>query len=97
MDLLTTRQAAETLGVTTERILALIYAGRLPAQKVGRDWLIQTSDLVNFRRRRQGNYKLSAEQIEQIKQLAAQGASIEELAERFGVSGRTIYRHIRKS
>ncbi|HQF62498.1 MAG TPA: helix-turn-helix domain-containing protein [Anaerolineaceae bacterium] len=97
MDFLTTRQAGEILGVTIERILALIHAGRLPAQKVGRDWLIKASDLANFSRRRQGNYKLSAEQIEQIRMLAAQGTGIEALADRFGVSARTIYRHIRKS
>jgi excisionase family DNA binding protein len=43
--MLTTAQAADQLGVTVRRVQALINAGRLPAQKVGRDWLIEEKDL----------------------------------------------------
>jgi excisionase family DNA binding protein len=45
MNLITTSEAAERLGVTIRRIQALITDGRLPAQKVGRDYLIKEEDL----------------------------------------------------
>ncbi|MFP5264820.1 MAG: excisionase family DNA-binding protein [Blastocatellia bacterium] len=45
MNLITTSEAAERLGVTIRRIQALITDGRLPAQKVGRDYLIKDEDL----------------------------------------------------
>lgn len=40
-DLLTTAQAAEAMGVSTQRIRQLIAEGRLSATKVGRDWLVK--------------------------------------------------------
>ena len=43
--LITTNEAAERLGVTPVRVRALITAGRLPAQKMGRDYFIEESDL----------------------------------------------------
>ena len=45
MNLITTGEAAERLGITIRRIQALITDGRLPAQKVGRDYLIKEDDL----------------------------------------------------
>jgi excisionase family DNA binding protein len=42
---LTTTGAAARLGVTQARIRQLIFAKKLPARKIGRDWLIQPSDL----------------------------------------------------
>ncbi len=42
---LTTPEAAERLGVTPRRVLALIHAGRLPAKQYGRDWIIREQDL----------------------------------------------------
>lgn len=45
MGLLTTPQAAERLGVTVARVQKLIWDGRLPAQKMGRDYVIQEEDL----------------------------------------------------
>lgn len=39
-ELLTAAQAAERLGVNASRVRALIAAGRLDAQKLGRDWVI---------------------------------------------------------
>ena len=42
---LTTKQAAERLGVTAGRIRQMILSGQLPAVKVGRDNLIKASDL----------------------------------------------------
>lgn len=95
MDYLTTQQVGEILGVSRPRIIALIQAGRLPAQKVGRDWLIRPDDLANFKLRPQGNYKLTLVEIEQIKQLSRQGVGVEDLARQFKVTQRTIYRHIK--
>ncbi|MFL6284668.1 MAG: helix-turn-helix domain-containing protein [Pyrinomonadaceae bacterium] len=45
MDFLTTKQVAERLGITPRRVQALVTAGRLPAQKIGRDYLIKEADL----------------------------------------------------
>jgi excisionase family DNA binding protein len=45
MTLLTTGEAAERLGVTIRRVQAMITAGRLPAQKFGRDYMIDEKDL----------------------------------------------------
>ncbi len=42
---LTTRQAAERLGVTDSRIRHLVLEGRLPAEKFGRDLVIREHDL----------------------------------------------------
>ena len=96
MKYLTTREVSERLGVSRSRILVLIQSGRLPAQKAGRDWLIDPADLVRFKNRPQGNYKLSLEQIAEIKNSFTNGAKPAELSQRFKVSLRTIYRHIRK-
>jgi len=46
--MLTTNEAAEQLGVTRRRVLAFITAGRLPANKCGRDWFVHESDLAAF-------------------------------------------------
>lgn len=45
MKLLSTEEAASRLGVIPERVRQLIKAGRLPAEKVGRDYVIRESDL----------------------------------------------------
>jgi excisionase family DNA binding protein len=45
MKLLTTNEAAERLGVHVTRVRALIVAERLPAQKIGRDYMIRETDL----------------------------------------------------
>jgi excisionase family DNA binding protein len=45
MDLLTTQQAADHLGVHRSRVHALIKTGRLPAQKFGAVYMIQGADL----------------------------------------------------
>lgn len=52
---LTTRAAATRLGITPRRVLALIRAGRLPARKLGRDWLIAEADLAGVAERPPGN------------------------------------------
>ncbi len=44
----TTEQAAERLGVSRRRVLALIKEGRLVATMMGRDWMIVEADLEAF-------------------------------------------------
>ncbi len=45
MKLLTTPEVAERLGITLARVQQLIWKGRLPAQKIGRDYVINEDDL----------------------------------------------------
>ena len=52
--MLTTAQAATILQISRSRILKLIEAGRLPAKKLGRDWLIRLEDLELVKVRRPG-------------------------------------------
>ncbi|MFN0120671.1 MAG: helix-turn-helix domain-containing protein [Blastocatellia bacterium] len=44
---LTTKDAAERLGVTVGRIRQLVLAGTLPAEKFGRDLVIKAVDLAS--------------------------------------------------
>ena len=53
-DIISTNEAAKELGVTTIRVRALIRDGRLPAQKIGRDWIIRRVDLDLVRVRKPG-------------------------------------------
>ena len=53
-DDLTTKQAAKILNVTPRRVRALINAGRLPAEKHGRDWAIKPKDLELVKVRKPG-------------------------------------------
>jgi excisionase family DNA binding protein len=57
MVLLTTKDAAERLGVTVGRIHQLIQDGRLPAEKAGRDYLINEKDLALVKSRKPGRPK----------------------------------------
>ncbi len=43
--LIGTKEAAAKLGVSLRRVQQLIELGTLPAQKIGRDYLIQEKDL----------------------------------------------------
>jgi excisionase family DNA binding protein len=54
MKLLTTREAAEKLGVSVRRVQAMVHSGRLPAQKIGRDYLIDESHLSVVKDRKVG-------------------------------------------
>jgi len=53
-EMISTKEAAEELGVTTIRVRALIRDGRLPALKISRDWIIRRSDLDLVRVRKPG-------------------------------------------
>jgi excisionase family DNA binding protein len=54
MKILNTRQAAQALNVNDSRVRQLILAGRLPAQKIGRDWIIFEKDLKKVANRKPG-------------------------------------------
>jgi excisionase family DNA binding protein len=54
MEVLSTKQAAERLGITVRRVQALVNAGRLPARKIGRDFLIKVGDLRLVKNRKVG-------------------------------------------
>ena len=50
MSLVTTKEAARNLGVTSARVRQLIKDGRLTAEKRGRDHLIEDEEVERFRR-----------------------------------------------
>ena len=54
MNLITTAQAAEKLGVSKQRVLVLIQRKRLPATKIGNAYLIQPKDLSKVKNRKTG-------------------------------------------
>ncbi|MGI8733753.1 MAG: helix-turn-helix domain-containing protein [Pyrinomonadaceae bacterium] len=51
---LTTAETADRLGVSTRRVHQFIEEGRLPAEKKGRDYLINDSDLKLVKNRKPG-------------------------------------------
>ncbi len=53
-DLLSTNEVAEKLGVTSIRVRAMIRNGNLPAQKIGRDYVVKESDLKFVKDRKPG-------------------------------------------
>jgi excisionase family DNA binding protein len=54
--MLTTTQVAAALGVDRSHVRRLILSGKLAATKMGRDWLIDQSEVTRFQqtRRRAG-------------------------------------------
>jgi excisionase family DNA binding protein len=54
MRMLTTNEAASLLGVTVQRIHQFINDGRLPAQKLGRDYIINEDDMKLVEDRKPG-------------------------------------------
>lgn len=53
-DYLTTAEAAERLGMTDSGVRRLILTGRLPARKIGRDWIIKPADLRTVKKSNAG-------------------------------------------
>jgi len=53
--MLTTIQAAEILGIRPETVRQQIQAGRISAEKHGRDWFIDPDELDRYRREHQQN------------------------------------------
>ena len=56
-NLIPVSKAAALLGVTPRRVQALITSGKLPAQRIGRDYLIDPGDLELLERRPSGRPK----------------------------------------
>jgi excisionase family DNA binding protein len=54
MKLLTTKEAAARLGISVMRVQQLIWEGRLPAEKMGRDYFIKEDDLKLVAERKPG-------------------------------------------
>ena len=52
--MITATDAANRLGVTRGRVIQLINAGRLPAEKVGMQYLIKPADLAKVKDRKPG-------------------------------------------
>ncbi len=51
VDKISTIKAAEILGVTRVRVQQLIEEGKLPAEKIGRDWFMEVSDVEAIKNR----------------------------------------------
>ena len=49
-----TTDAAKRLGISPMRVRQLVEAGRLPAQKIGRTWVVDERDLERVRDRKPG-------------------------------------------
>ena len=54
MNLITVKDASEKLGITVGRVHQLISAGRLPARKLGNQYVIEISDLELIKIRKPG-------------------------------------------
>jgi len=55
--MLTTVEAAQSLGITPRRVRALIASKQLPAEKRGRDYFIDPKDLTLVKNRKPGRPK----------------------------------------
>ncbi len=53
-DLISTKEASAKLNVSIRRVQALIASGKLPAKKIGRDFVILESDLELVKDRQTG-------------------------------------------
>ena len=86
---LTTREASEKVGITTQSIIKYILIGDLKASKVKGQYFIKASDLKSFiSRRRKG---LTSHQLYRFDTLKPSTA-----AAKLGVNVRTIYKRAKK-
>lgn len=53
-NLISSKEAAEKLGLSLRRVQALITAGRLPAQKIGNSYVVNEKDLELVKERTPG-------------------------------------------
>ena len=53
-DLISSKEAAEKLGVSLRRVQALITSGKLPAQKIGNSYVLKKKDLELVKIRKPG-------------------------------------------
>ena len=56
-DLISTKEAAEKLGLSIRRVQALITEGRLPALKIGNSYVVNEKDLELVKQRTPGRPK----------------------------------------
>lgn len=59
--MLTTREAAERLGITVGRVRQMVIKGQLPSEKFGRDLMIAETDLMLVAERKPGRPRKDAE------------------------------------
>ena len=71
MKIISTAEAARRLGVTPNRVRALIEAKRLKAFKYGREWLIDPKDLEAVKNRKTGRPRKSAQKQNKLPKKAA--------------------------
>ena len=60
--LISSKEAAEKLGLSLRRVQALITDGRLPAQKIGNSYVVNEKDLELVKERTPGRPKNSQKQ-----------------------------------
>ncbi|HLM60139.1 MAG TPA: helix-turn-helix domain-containing protein [Pyrinomonadaceae bacterium] len=53
-NLISSKEAAEKLGLSLRRVQALITSGRLPAQKIGNSYVVNEKDLEFVKERTPG-------------------------------------------
>jgi len=61
-NLISSKEAAEKLGLSLRRVQALITDGRLPAQKIGNSYVVNEKDLELVKERTPGRPKNSQKQ-----------------------------------
>jgi len=61
-NLISSKEAAERLGLSLRRVQALITDGRLPAQKIGNSYVVNEKDLELVKERTPGRPKNSQKQ-----------------------------------
>jgi excisionase family DNA binding protein len=63
-ELFTTKQVAEMLGLSTQRIIQMIGRGQLIAEKAGRDYLITAEEVARYERERKPAGRPSKDGVE---------------------------------
>lgn len=61
VEYVTVKEASETLGVTVGRVHQFINSGRLPAEKLGFQYVIKKDDVKRVEQRKPGRPKNKAE------------------------------------
>lgn len=55
--MLTTKQVAEKLNITPTRVRQLCNEGKIKAQRIGRDWIIEEKNIKNITLPGPGNWR----------------------------------------
>lgn len=63
-NLITTAQAASVLGVSQKMVQSLIKRGRLPAEKIGRIWVVRREDAEKHERGKGGRPRREADPVQ---------------------------------